>query len=42
MGKELEEHEKEPKAKMHLDSFRATLKQIPNWKTTGYDGIHGY
>ena len=31
-----------PKAKIHLDSPRATLKKVPNWKMSGYDCIHGY
>ena len=38
MGKELEGLEERPKAKIHLDS----LKKVSNWKTPGYDGIHGY
>ena len=32
MGKELEVLEERPKAKIHPDSIRATLKQVPNWK----------
>ena len=40
MAKELEEL-KGPKAKIHIDSFRTTLK-ISNWKTPDHDGIHGF
>ncbi len=25
-----------------LDSQRATLKKIPNWKTPDHDGIYGF
>ena len=37
-----EDLEERPKAKIHLDSLRATLKKVPNWKTPGHDGIQGY
>ena len=30
MGKELEGLEEGPKAKIHLDSLRGTLKKVPN------------
>ena len=26
----------------HIDSLGTTLKNIPNWKTPGDDGIHGF
>ena len=41
MGKELEGLDKGPKAKIHLESFKATLRKVPNWKTPGHDVIHG-
>ena len=41
MGKELKELEEWPKVKLHINSLRTTLK-IPNWKTLGHDGIHGF
>ena len=31
-----------PKAKIHLDSLRAQLKDESNSKTPGHDGKHGY
>ena len=31
--------EKGPKAKIHLDSQRVTLKKVPNWKTPDHDGM---
>ena len=34
MEKELELKERSEK-NMHLDTLRATLKKIPNWKTPG-------
>ena len=42
MGKELERLEEGPKAKIHIDSVRTTLKEIPNWKTPDHDSIHGF
>ena len=42
MGRKLEELEKGPKVKIHLDSFTATLKNEPSWKTPGHVGIHRY
>ena len=42
MEKELEGLEERPKAKIHIDSLRATLPKIPNWKTPGHDSIRGY
>ena len=41
MKKELQGFE-EPEADGHMDSGRATLKRVANWKTQGYDGIQGY
>ena len=40
MGKEFKGLEDRPKAR--LNSLRATVKKVPNWKTPGHDGIHGY
>ena len=42
MKKELQELEEGPEANVHLNSLRATLKKIPNWKTPGHDSIHGF
>ena len=42
MTKELKELEEGPKANIHLELLRARLKKIPNWKTPGPDGIHGF
>ena len=42
MGNELEGHEEEIKAKIHIDSLRAILQKVLKWKTSGLDGIHGY
>ena len=32
VGKELKGLEEGTKAKIHFDSFRAILKNVPNWK----------
>ena len=40
--RELEGLEKGPKAEMHIDLLKTTLKRIPNLKTPGHDGIHGF
>ena len=40
MAKELERLEEEPKAKIHMDSLRTTIKKIANWKTPGHNDIH--
>ena len=40
--RELEGREEGPKAEMHTDLRKATLKKIPNWKTPGHNGIHGF
>ena len=42
MEKELQGLEESPKMKIHLNSLRATLKKVPNWKTLGHDGIHAF
>ena len=34
--------EEGPDAIIHLESLRKTLKKIPNWKTPGNDGTHGF
>ena len=34
--------QRKPKANIRLDSLRATLKKITNWKTPGHDSIHGF
>ena len=39
MGKKLKGNQEAPKTKIHLDSLRATLKNVPNWKTPGTGGI---
>ena len=40
--RELEQHEEGPKAEIHTDLLRTTLKKVSNWKTPGHDGIHGF
>ena len=42
MKKELQGIDVGIKADIHLESLRATLKKVPNWKTPGRDGIHGF
>ena len=42
MEKELQGLEEGPKAKMHLDSLRTTLKKVTISKTPGHDAIYGY
>ena len=37
--KNLQGLEEGPKAKIHIDLFRATLIKISNWKTPGHNGI---
>ena len=34
--------EEGPKAEIHTDLLKTTLKKISNWKTPGHDGIHGF
>ena len=41
MTRELERLEEGPKAEIHIEFLKKTLKQILNSKTTGHDGIHG-
>ena len=41
MAKELEGLEEGPKAEIHIDLLRTTLKKS-NWKSPGHDGIHGF
>ena len=40
--RELEQLEEGPKAEIHTDLLRTTLKTVSNWKTPGHDGIHGF
>ena len=40
--RELEGLEKSPKAEIHSDLLKTTLKKISNWKTPGHDGIHNF
>ena len=40
--RELEELEEGPKAEIHTDLLKMTLKKVLNWKTPGHDGIHGF
>ena len=42
MTRKLEGLKEGPKAEMHTDLLKTTLKKISNWKTPGHDGIHGY
>ena len=42
MTKELEGIEEGPKAEIHIDLLKTTLKRIWNWKTSGHGGIHGF
>ena len=39
--RELDGLEEGQKVEIHSDFLKATLKKISNWKTPGYDGIHG-
>ena len=40
--RELEELEEGPKAEIHADLLKMTLKKVSNWKTPSNDGIHGF
>ena len=40
--REIEGLERGPKVEIHIDLLKTTLKRISNWKTPGYDGIHGF
>ena len=42
MKKELKCLEENPEVNILMDSLRETLKKIPNKKTQGYYGIHGF
>ncbi len=42
MENELKGLEEGSKAKIHLNSLRVILEKVPNWKTPGHYGIHGY
>ena len=40
--RQLEGLEEGPKAEIHIELLKKTLKKISNWKTPGIDGIHGF
>ena len=40
--RELEQLEEGPKTEIHIDLLKTTIKKVSNWKTPGYDGIHGF
>ena len=40
--RELEQLEEGPKAEIHTDLLKTTLKKASNWKTPGHDGIYGF
>ena len=42
MTRELEGLKEDPKAEIHMELLKKTLKKISNWKTSGHDGIHGF
>ena len=42
MKKELEGTEEDVEVDMYLDTQRAILKKVGNWKTPGHDTIHGF
>ena len=42
MTKELDGLEEGPKAEIHIDLLKTTLKKISNRKKPGHDGIHGF
>ena len=42
IARELEQLEEGPKAEIHIDLPKRTLKKVSNWKTPGHDGIHGF
>ena len=42
MTKELEGLEEGPKAEIHINLLKTTLKNLSNWKTPDHDGIHGF
>ena len=41
MTRALEGLEEGPKAEIHIELLKKTLKKISNWKTPGHDGING-
>ena len=42
MARELEGLEEGPKAEIHIELLKKTLKKISKWKTLGHDGIYGF
>ena len=40
--RELERLKEGPITEIHIDLLKTTLKRIPNWKTPGHGGIHGF
>ena len=42
MTRELKGLDEGPKAEIHIELLKRTLKKISNWKTPGHDGIHGF
>ena len=40
--RELEELEEDPKAEIHADLLKTTLKKVSNWKRPCHDRIHGF
>ena len=42
MTRKLEGLEEGPKAEIHTDLLKTTLKKTSNWKTSGHDGIHAF
>ena len=42
IARELEGFEEGPKAEIHIDLLKTTLKRIPNWKTPGHNEIRGF
>ena len=41
MKKEFEKLEEDLEVNKHMDSLKATVKKMLNWKMPGYDRIHG-
>ena len=41
MTRELEGLEEGPKAEIHIDLLKMTLKETSHWKMPGHNGIHG-
>ena len=42
MMRELEGLEEGPKGEIHIELLKKTLNKIPNRKSQGHDGIHGF